>query len=124
MLSQRSKFFSQRAKRSKTCRCHERRCIHFSCFEYFVTKKLKENLLHNCTSYVRPVCHFLQLEDEEALREEEEEALALQREAAEGLRNEDFGAGSSSSEEEEEDAGTLGHAARQVSESEALRVIL
>lgn len=55
-----------------------------------------------------------ELEDEDALKEEEEEALALQREAAEGLRNEDFGAGSSSSGEEDEDAGTLGHAARQV----------
>jgi hypothetical protein len=62
--------------------------------------------------------YFLQLEDEDALREEEEEALALQRESARGLRNEDFGAGSSSSgEEAEEDnaTNTLGHAASQVS---------
>ena len=62
----------------------------------------------------------LQLDDEEAAKEEEAEALRLQRKEAEALRPEDFGQLSEPESEEEaedgeEEAGTLGAAAARVS---------
>lgn len=61
----------------------------------------------------------MQLDDEEAAKEEEAEALRLQRKEAEALRPEDFGQPSEpeseeEAEDDEEEAGTLGAAAARV----------
>ena len=65
---------------------------------------------------------YLQLDDEEAAKEEEAEALRLQRKEAEALRPEDFEQPSEDESEPEaedgadaEEAGTLGAAAARVS---------
>lgn len=67
--------------------------------------------------YVKHIT-LLQLDDDEAAKEEEAEALRLQRKEAEALRPEDFGQlsepESEEEAEEEEEAGTLGAAAARV----------